>query len=225
MIGTPDAVATSSSSKNGSPIEDPHAAAAEEPHDDTAEIICEGPSTDAITPTIEKEVVNVVEDGGGGGGPPIQKQKQHDIATPMTPLPQVDSYTYGTYTTPRSGYYGVYNMTPEPASPATHPAVYDVTSFLQQHQQQQGGLYPSNSPFLTSNAATLSPSRSGIAHGVIPPPSPLFPRVNSAESAQGPPPVLPYMSPQHQANGYNPAAEQQEGWNAMPSNERYVSSS
>lgn len=218
MVGTPD---PNANPKNGSTnIGTSPAMAVEEvdTHDvsTTKTTRQESSSTDAVTPTIEKEVVDVVE-----GGPSGSTQPQ-DMATPMTPLPQVD-YSYGTYTTPRSAaYYGAYSMTPEPASPATHGAVYEVASFLQQ-QQQHGGLYP-NSPFLS---ATASPTRSGLAHGVIPPASPLFPRVNSADSTQAPPPpVLPYMvSPAHHqhATTYNPttAAEETAGW-TIPPNERYV---
>jgi hypothetical protein len=239
-------------------------------------------SMDAVTPTIEKEIISAGGDGinkasssanaavvatkGAGVTRGLASNglmqmtnntntsRDSVATTPMTPLTHSIDYSYASYpnVTPRSGYYGAYSMTPEPASPATHPSVYDVTSFLQQHQH--GGFHPGSSSFLAgngnggsnnnnnNNSTALSPTRNhmlptSLAHGgMIPPPSPLFPRINSTTDSNGvPPPVLPYMSPQLSAaanatsaaynQGYAAAAND-EAWNAAAAaaaaNDRYV---
>jgi len=102
---------------------------------------------------------------------------------PASPQVQVQPYhqTYLPHLTPQAGgayyLYGNHQVTPEPPSPAA-PG-YDVTSFLQ--QQAALALHPGN-PFGTAGQygaipqAPLSPSRSGMSGGLIPPASPLFPR-------------------------------------------------
>mmetsp|Transcript_5525 Transcript_5525/g.8735 ORF Transcript_5525/g.8735 Transcript_5525/m.8735 type:complete len:614 (-) Transcript_5525:52-1893(-) len=113
---------------------------------------------------------------------------------PASPQVQAQPYqqVYLPHLTPQAGggyyLYGNHQVTPEPPSPAT-PG-YDVASFLQ--QQAALGVHPGN-PFGTGGQygampqAPLSPSRSGMSGGLIPPASPLFPRVatNSAGGISG----------------------------------------
>lgn len=112
---------------------------------------------------------------------------------------------YPPYLTPQPGvgYYQGYpqsQVTPEPPSPAapiTATVAYDTASFFQQH----GAFAPfgANTP--------LSPPRASGTMGIVPPASPLFPRVTSAGGLTGldassrgvgapPSPNLPYMSTQ-----------------------------
>lgn len=133
--------------------------------------------------------------------------------SPPTPSPnEYPSYlhtaVYPTLTPQQnSGYYHGYapQQTPEPASPATQPVVYDMNSFF---QLQPGAFHPAtaggSSTFLASSV-TLSPARvpmstMGVATtsmGSIPPASPLFPRVSSGPGLDAHRvPNLPYMSPQ-----------------------------
>jgi len=149
----------------------------------------------------------------GSGSDPVKKAEE----SPPTPSPQeypsyLQAAVYPNLTPQQgSGYYHGYAQTPEPASPSTQPAVYDVNSFFQ-HPTQAGAFHPASatagSTFLGVSAAgggsvTLSPARGpmptvGIATsmGSIPP-SPLFPRVSSGAGLDAQrAPNLPYMSPQ-----------------------------
>jgi len=118
-----------------------------------------------------KEPSNAKESSGGPddcpASPQVQAQPYH-----QTYLPHLTPQAGGAYYL-----YGNHQVTPEPPSPAT-PG-YDVTSFLQ--QQAALAVHPGN-PFGTAGQygaipqAPLSPSRSGISGGLIPPASPLFPR-------------------------------------------------
>ena len=148
-----------------------------------------------------------------------EKQKPYDKdpneatkiqESPPTPSPhEYPSYlhtaVYPTLTPQQnSGYYHGYapQQTPEPASPATQPVVYDMNSFF---QLQPGAFHPAAGSTFLANSVSLSPARVpmstvGIATtsmGSIPPASPLFPRVSSGPGLDAHrAPNLPYMSPQ-----------------------------
>lgn len=166
--------------------------------------------------TSSKETSDAIDANGSapeGKGPPNSKEvqdKQEDENREFapTPVPQAGPGFpgYPSHLTPQpmSGYYQGYGgnlqVTPEPPSPGGggHPianaGVYDTGSFFQQH----GAFAPSHtSPFGGPNVQQLSPPRGATNMvGSIPPASPLFPRVNSA-NGHGPPSPnnLPYMSP------------------------------
>jgi hypothetical protein len=102
--------------------------------------------------------------------PQVQQQIYHQAYLPhLTPQPGAGYYLYGS------------QVTPEPPSPAT-PG-YDVNSFLQ--QQAALGLHHGN-PFGNARQyggipqAPLSPG--GRNSGLVPPPSPLFPRAAGGNS-------------------------------------------
>lgn len=139
---------------------------------------------------------------------PTESKKPQE--SPPTPSPhEYPSYlhtaVYPTLTPQQnSGYYHGYapQQTPEPASPANQPVIYDMHSFF---QHQPGAFHPASaggSTFLTSSVS-LSPARVPMptvgmtSMGSIPPASPLFPRVSSGPGLDAQrAPNLPYMSPQ-----------------------------
>jgi len=126
--------------------------------------------------------------------------------------------------TPQTGsaaaYYLGYSqsqVTPEPPSPATQAnatIAYDGLSFF----QQPGAFAPHSSSFV-GPSTPLSPPRATTTMGVIPPASPLFPRITAAGPASAtalgleamprqagapPSPNLPYMSPPFGSAMYQP---------------------
>lgn len=126
---------------------------------------------------------------------------------------QVYHHAYLPHLTPQQGggyyLYGGSQVTPEPPSPAT-PG-YDVNSFLQQ-QAALGGVHPGN-PFAQAGqygGISQTPHSPNRTSGLIPPPSPLFPRVAGNYDPQnhidsnalqrihgqtaGSTPTLPYMT-------------------------------
>jgi hypothetical protein len=121
---------------------------------------------------------------------PEKKESTDRTNSPPAPT-QSFAHPYGYHTAhltpqPASGYYHnvsyqTQQMTPEPPSPAG--AVYDMGSFF----HQQAAFAPLNSPFGASGQyhgglqPPLSPTRTFSSGSmVIPPASPLFPRVSSA---------------------------------------------
>lgn len=121
--------------------------------------------------------------------PPSAVKQGYRPSDPSPASPQVHSQIYQQpyipHLTPQPGagyyLYGNPQVTPEPQSPAAQG--YDMTSFLQ--QQAALGVHPGN-PFGATGQyggipqAPLSPSRAG---GLIPPPSPLFPRPTGTHMA------------------------------------------
>lgn len=144
------------------------------------------------TETIEKPSANQQQSESSNESTEIKEGDPGDC--PASPQVQAQPYqqAYLPHLTPQAGggyyLYGNHQVTPEPPSPVT-PG-YDVTSFLQ--QQAALGVHPGN-PFGTAgqygamSQAPLSPSRSGMSGGLIPPASPLFPRAatNSAGGISG----------------------------------------
>jgi hypothetical protein len=141
---------------------------------------------------------------GSKGSSPEKRNNEE----PLSPTPQLASanYSHGqhhqvsnlTPQQPRAGAYMVsgyhhhhQQMTPEPPSPGG-PVVlqndaYNVGSFF---QQQAGAFVPHTSPFGATQPSPLSPPRPAAAvvmgaMGVIPPASPLFPRLSSGGSNVG----------------------------------------
>ena len=88
---------------------------------------------------------------------------------------------------------GYYVGGPEPPSPGIGMggAVYDTGSFF----QTSAGPFHSSAFGAAGSNTPLSPPRPSAMVGVIPPASPLFPRVTMMDQGQHPPsPNLPYMS-------------------------------
>ena len=124
-----------------------------------------------------------------------------------SPQPQASSQLQGGYPshlTPQSaaGYYFGYaaqsiQEPPSPGGPGTNSVPYDVGSFFQ--QPGTGAFAPHNSPFQGPNTPLSPPRPTATMAAMVPPASPLFPRMNSSGSeragAAPPSPSLPYMSP------------------------------
>ncbi|GKY96869.1 hypothetical protein MPSEU_000646000 [Mayamaea pseudoterrestris] len=115
---------------------------------------------------------------------------KHDRLSPSPAAVPISGYPYMT------GYYvgGHQSQATEPPSPGiSMSAVYDTGSFF----QSSSGPFHS-SAFATGSNTPLSPPRPTNMVGVIPPASPLFPRVpmidGSGQQQHPPSPNLPYMS-------------------------------
>lgn len=159
--------------------------------------------------TLKRDPASQDTEKGGAVGV-ADKKAQESPPTPSQEYSYLQAAVYPNLTPQQgSGYYPGYasQQTPEPASPAPQPTVYDVNSFFQ-HQNQAGAFHPASatagSTFLGGgNSVTLSPARGpmptvGIATSMSSiPPSPLFPRVSSGAGLDAQrAPNLPYMSPQ-----------------------------
>lgn len=133
---------------------------------------------------------NAGQEENAGLRHPTSPQSQSGSFLPQMYPPHLTPQQSGGYYLP---VYGQPQVTPEPNSPANHHAVYDATSFLQQHSALGPSAGVPQPPF--------SPR--------VPPASPLFPRVQSNHQGNDSPGLtmmapgtpnfsssgLPYLSP------------------------------
>lgn len=161
------------------------------------------------TPSKDKDTVSSNDDltttsvskGKGVDGPELSRKGDletvHD-STPQTPIPHEYSFRHYANHTPQqaTGYYLGYaphqqHMIPEPVSPGQpHNAMYEGLSFFQPHSFHPA---PAGSSFLAVQSGVgnppLSPLRGPTSTvtmtGLIPPASPLFPRMSSVGGLDG----------------------------------------
>ena len=119
-------------------------------------------------------------------------ESKQDSLSPSPAVAPMSGYPYNV-----AGYY-VGGGGQEPPSPGINMggAVYDTGSFFQTSAAAAaGGPFHSSAFGAAGSNTPLSPPRPSAMMGVIPPASPLFPRVTMMDPGQHPPsPNLPYMS-------------------------------